>query len=533
VSQRWYNAAAVRIAALVVLFGFAAFVEAAHQGSLKSLASADFFWHLRVGDGILATHSLPHTGLYSQLTNAPWIASSWLFDVKVALVARILGLLVIPITAIFCKLELAVLSFLLAGGLRGRFWTAVLVSAAAQFVLVAMPPLPVFVSALLFGVELCLLINARRTGNIRTLYWLPPLIMIWANVDPNFVYGIFALLLFVAPEVFKGHGFSRAETAPSRESPRGLQPARLALVFCATLLASILTPYGWAPYGEFFTRLTTAANDYLPTAMSLRFRGANDYVLLLLMASAFLALGIRRSRDPFSILLLLLCASASFRAQRDAWLALLAAVAVIGDFPSMCLHEPAVGDSEGVILSGAVPHSGSAESKDPFPREDSSRRCHPEGSALHPSQLLLAAAIAVVLLAIAAAIHFPRNRGLLMHRVGKHYPVAASDFIRDNHLPQPLFNPMPWGGFVEWYLPEYPAAIDGRAGLYPDDYLVEYFKVMNADQHFSTFAPLNNSGTLLLEKDSLMGKALPTVPGFKTAYSDDVAIVLTREQPTP
>jgi len=41
VSQRWYNAAAARIAALIVLFGFAAFVEAAHQGSLKALANAD------------------------------------------------------------------------------------------------------------------------------------------------------------------------------------------------------------------------------------------------------------------------------------------------------------------------------------------------------------------------------------------------------------------------------------------------------------------------------------------------------------
>ena len=516
-SQRWYNAAAARIAALIVLFGFAAFVEAAHQGSLKALANADVWWHLRVGDGILAARSLPHSGRYSQLSGSPWIASSWLYDVKMAVLARLLGPLVIPIAAIFCKLALGAVTFLLAGGLRGRFWTAALVSAAAQFVLVAMPPLPVYVSALLFGVELLLLQEWRLNSSFRALYWLPPMFLVWANVDPNFVFGIVTLLLFVAPyELMPSAAYKGASGPPQRAAiPLGF----LRRVGAVAIIASFVTPYGWGPYVEFFGRLTSAANDYLPTAMSMRFRTASDYVLLLLVAGAFLALGMRRSRDPFQILLLLLCAFASFRAQRDAWLAVLAAVAVIGDVPTE--------------------FSWASSPSEPINNLGLSSRAEPavaggaEGPAFLPSQLFFAAGIALALLAITAAIHFPRNRGLLMHRIGKHYPVAAAGFIRANHLPQPLFNPMPWGGFVEWYLPEYPAAIDGRIGLYTDDYLISYFKVMNADQHFSVFAPLNNAGTLLLEKDSLLGKALPTVPGFKTAYSDDVAIVLVREQSAP
>ena len=121
----------------------------------------------------------------------------------------------------------------------------------------------------------------------------------------------------------------------------------------------------------------------------------------------------------------------------------------------------------------------------------------------------------------------------MLAKIGEAYPVAAADYIRQHQLPQPLFNSFPWGGFLTWYLPEYPVAIDGRTDLYGDDYNIQYAKVMNAEAHYSTFPPLNEARTILLEKKSLMGTALPSVQGFKQVYSDDVAVVLVREQPGP
>ena len=158
---RWYNAAAVRVVCLAALFGYRPFVEAVHQRALWISANGDFWWHLRTGLGILQNHALPHTGLYSQSATQPWMASSWLYDIVVGIGYHVLDLRVLPILAIFCKLALAVLAFVLAGGLRGRFWTAVLTSAVAQFVLAGVPVLPVYASLLLFGVELLLLMEAR------------------------------------------------------------------------------------------------------------------------------------------------------------------------------------------------------------------------------------------------------------------------------------------------------------------------------------------------------------------------------------
>ncbi len=499
--RHWFDAAAPRLIALVLLFAVFPFTEAAHQYALSSLSNGDFWWHLRTGLGILQSHALPHTGLYSQLSEMPWMASSWLYDIGLAVGYRAFDLLVLPLTAIACKLFLAVLTFLLAGGLRGRFWTAIFLSAAAQFVLVNLPPLPVYFSALCFAAELLLLLESRRAGDVRPLYWLPPLFLLWANVDAHFVIGIFALLLSVAASLLDERaGRSRtAGTARPKNSPL----CALGAITAASLFATVITPYGWNLYGVFWARISSSANVYFPDFQSLRFRSPQDYLLLLLIAAAFLALGIRRSRDVFQVSLLLLCAFAAFHSRRDAWLAALAAVAILGE---------------------ALPEPDSQSAREPSPLSNS-----PQSQ----SKILLAAALAVALLAVAAAIHFPRSHAAMLAKVGKAYPVAAADYIRDHQLPQPLFNSLPWGGFLTWYLPEYPVAIDGRTDLYGDDFNIQYAKVMNAEAHFSTLPALNQAGTLLLEKNSLMGVALATVPGFKVAYSDNVAVVLTREQSAP
>ena len=94
-----------------------------------------------------------------------------------------------------------------------------------------------------------------------------------------------------------------------------------------------------------------------------------------------------------------------------------------------------------------------------------------------------------------------------------------------------MFNALEWGGFLTWYLPEYPVAIDGRAGLYPDDFVLEYSKVMNAEERYTDFPTLANARTIILPRSAIMAAALGSVPGFKVQYQDNVAVVLTKEFP--
>jgi hypothetical protein len=490
-----------RIGTMVLLFASAAVFEAKNLSSLSALSNGDIWWHLRTGIWIIQNHSVPHSGLFSQSPELPWTASSWGYDLLVAFAFRMLELRFIPVLLMAFKSVLAVVTFLLAGGLRGRFWLAAALSATAQYILGSVQPGPGYCSMLFFGVELLVLNESRGTGSVRPLFWLPPLFLVWANLDIQFVYGILLLLLFLITSFLPDLG-RRSGVAGWQQKSATVSPANAGIVATLCGIATFVTPYSYHLYGVFFASVTSAANRYFPDFHAMTFHRPQDYILLLLTMAAFLALGLRRSHDPFQIALMAGCAMLSFHAQRDAWLAALAAIAVIAE----AIRDDAIRDPTG---------TADADHKRAWNR-----------------QLLIAGGLSVAILMLAAALGIPRSHEALLAKAAQTYPVAACNYIREHHredqLPQPLFNAYEWGGFLTWYLPEYPVAIDGRAGLYDDDFIIQYSKVMNADLPYTAYPSLNQAGTLLLQRNSLMGEALSTLPAFRVAYRDSVAVVLTR-----
>jgi hypothetical protein len=471
-----------RITAMVLVFTVAAVIEAARVSSLSVLSNNDVWWHLSSGLWILQHHQLPHSGLFSQSSALPWIATSWGYDVLLAGVYKLLDLRAIPALLMCFKAGLAVLTFVLAGGLRGKFWPAVLLCVATQYILSSTPPGPVYFSILFFGTELLLLLESRTAGSKR-LIWLPLLFLASANLDIHFVYGIVLLILFVGA-VAVGWVWLK-----DRQNAVSLRAAGVALLL--SIFATLITPYFYHPYAVFLASATSAANGYFPDFRSMSFHRPQDYALLLLAMTAFLALGMRRSRDPFLIGALLASAIFSFHSQRDAWVVALSSLAVIAT---------AIPEREMTVADGLS------------------------------SLQRWATAVVVLLVLIAAFARVPRSREALLAKIGESYPVEASAYIREHRLPQPMFNNYEWGGFLDWYLPEYPAAIDGRAELYGGDFLIQYFSAMHADIPYSEFPTMREAQTLLLPADSLMGQALRNVPGFQVAYNDKVAVVLTKEQ---
>ncbi|MGA9529719.1 MAG: hypothetical protein WBS24_16520 [Terriglobales bacterium] len=496
-----------RIATMALLFAAAGVFEARNLTSLSALANADIWWHLRTGLWILQNHGLPHTGIFSQSPDSAWIAASWAYDVKLAIFYKLLGLASIPVFSISFKVALAVITFLLAGGRRGNFWAAAAISAIGQYILAAVPPTPIYCSALFFGVELLLLLESRRSASGRPLFWLLLLFIAWANLDPYFVYGLALLILFLAAIAFGAVTYGRdhreSEIANSPQfSSTGKPMATVAL--CA--LATLFTPYLYRPWGVFFARAFSAANPYLSDYRAPGFRQPQDYLLLLFVMAAFVALGMRRSRDPFLIGLIAISAAMSFHSQRDLWLVVLSVSAVLGE-----TMNPA-GPTESVIARETKRSAALSQSSNPNLRS-----------------LFIAAALALLIVALAAAILIPHPSEALLAKVGQNYPVAAANYIREHRLPQPLFNAFEWGGFLTWYLPEFPVAIDGRIDPYGDDFVVEYSKVISVEARYSDFPSMANAATIVLPRSSVMAQALSSLPAYKVAYSDNVATVLIRD----
>ena len=486
-----WRSAPLRVLALVLLLTAAPLWEAFR---IASFSNGDIWWHLRTGLWILQNHRVPRSGLFSQYATMPWVASSWAFEALVASTYKWLGLKAFPALLMGFELVFAGMLFLLAGGWRRKFWIAILLSAAVLYVEVDLQPLPILFSILFFGIELMLLLESRRRGDGNLLYWLPPLFFLWANFHMQFVNGLLLLGLYVLAETVErwlhssGHG---------SYSPRGYSLAKILAIACFSAIATLLTPYGFHLFNAFSTVYSKVLFKYFAEMYAFSFRRPQDFVALLLVMAAFLALGRQRSRDLFKIGVMVVFAMLAFRVQRDVWCVLLPSIAVISD---------------------AVVDAGRENA-----RSGRFERCNLEK--------MLAMALALFVLVLAVKVRVPSNE-VLMKRAARVLPITACDYIRTNHLPGPLFNAFNWGGFLIWYLPEYPVAIDSRQNLYNDE-LDRNLKVTEGNERLEDDPGFLHAQTILLERNSGMAKALTTLPvlraQFHMVYEDDIAVILTRQ----
>jgi hypothetical protein len=489
-ASRWYKSAPLRVLALLALFTAAAAYEGVH---LSAFTSADIWWHLRTGLWILQNHGVPHDGLFSQHAKLPWVDSSWGFDLLTAATYRVLGLRSLPALLMAFQVAIALALFGLARGSRRNFWSAVLLVAVAQYCVSPLQLRPALCSILLLALELAVLFHSRRTGDARVLYSLPVLFIAWVNVDRQFSYGLLVLALFCAAVIaeyfLRNSGVAGFKIGRPNIALRGL-----GAVFAVCFLATFVSPYTYHLHGLVWQSATTSAIDrYLRELHAMRFRQPQDFLLMLLVMTAFFALGRRRSGDLVPIALMVVCTVISFRFQRDSWLVVVASVGVIGD---------ALTTRERESLSEPAMQIGWTDK-------------------------LVTAALVVIALAT-LTLRMPGQHELLMARVGESFPVRACDYIRQSRLPQPLFNSYFWGGFLTWYLPEYPVVIDGRVDLYGDAVNIPYFQLTMAEIPLESHPDFAQAQTILLEANSPIAEALATLPGFRVVYRDEQAMVIVR-----
>jgi len=174
----------------------------------------DTWWHLKVGDWIIEHLALPHTGILSRTAaNLPWVAYSWGFEVLLSRSYAWLGLVGVGIFGTLLTLGVAFAIFWMLRRLSHRFWlSCILAAIVCSSFIFSGAPRPVFFSQIFYCIVLTLLFEAQRTACVQLLYWLPPLFLLWANFHIQFIYGLFAVGLFVsvnlAQRLFGALGFT-------------------------------------------------------------------------------------------------------------------------------------------------------------------------------------------------------------------------------------------------------------------------------------------------------------------------------------
>lgn len=458
------------------------------MASKAPVLDADVWWHLKVGDWIVEHHAFPHFGLFSRTAaTRPWMAYSWGYEVLLSRAYAWFGLIGLALFGILMTAAVAGTYFWMLHRLSGRFWLSwVLCLAGSLSFLFNVLPRPVFFSMMFFAVVLLLLLEADRSGRAQKLYWLPLVFVFWVNFHIQFIYGLIVVGIYVVTNLLQP-AVARTSLAKRFADEPTFPPGVLFGVLAACVLACCLGPYSYHLF-EVALSYSNAKFPYivLDELKPPDFRHPSDYFLVLLAVAAFVAVFRRKDSSLFQLALLCVASVFAFRAVRDAWLLAMPAAAFL-----------------------AVPASE---------RE--------RAPALRWYEMAsVCMTIALLLFLVARNTGF--NTRELDRTISAEYPVNAVNFIRRNPFPGPLYNDFGWGGFLIWYMPNYPVAIDGRTDLYGDELDFMTWKGISGDYASDRF--LQEAGVVLIPKETPLARVLATDPQFRLVYSDRLAVVFVRK----
>ncbi|MGC2541345.1 MAG: hypothetical protein WA372_09090, partial [Candidatus Sulfotelmatobacter sp.] len=448
------------------------------------------WWHLKVGDWMVAHRAFPHVGILSRTAaDRPWSAYSWGYEVLLSRAYAWFGLVGFGIFGTLLTVAVAYAVFWMIRRISGRFWVACILAAiTCSAFLFSLMPRPVFLSMILFAVTLTLLLESHRTGRVQLLYWLPLVFLVWANCHIQFIYGLFVVGLFAGVHLLQHLGV-QIGISPDFLLPSKLPAGKVLLVLAACGLATCLGPYTYHLYPVVFAYAGSKfPYVFIREFRALTFRAVSHYVELLLAAAAFFTLGRPKRFDLFKLSLLTVASIVAFRTMRDSWFLCITAVALIAD-------------SRG---------------------EDAER----EPNETFPEKAGLATALAFLIYLIALNTGF-NTRGLDA-AMSSEFPIKAVNFLRQNPQPGPLYNTFDWGGFLTWYMPDYPVAIDGRTDLYGDELDFLFFNSERGEDSYVSDPYLNEAGVVLLDKSKPLAMILRGDQRFQKIYEDDLAVVFVR-----
>jgi len=458
----------------------------------------DIWWHLKIGDWIIDHFAVPHTGILSRTAaTRAWVAYSWGYEVLLSRAYSWFGLIGIGVYGTLLTLMVAYSVYWMLRRLSGQFWLACVGAGVvcSAFLFNGMPR-PFFFSITLFAVTLTLLLESNRNGQIQTLYWLPPVFSLWANLHIQFIYGLFLLGLFIGVNLAQRVA-SVLHLNPNFLTPPILPIKKLVLIGASCVVATLIDPYSYHPYQVVY-EYSKAKFTYsvIIELQPLSFRGFSHFAELFLTAAGFFAVGWHRKLEPFKLVLMTAASVIAYRTMRDAWFICLPAAACI---------------------AAAFAPQPAADKEQPLFAET------------WLEKLGVAAAVAILLAILANSTDFTQ-RGL-DRAISSEYPVNAINFLRRTPVQGPLYNALNWGGFLMWYMPEFPVAIDGRNDLYGDDLDRLFYNSQSAEKSYTTDPYLNESGVVLLGSEMSLAKILTVDPRFQLVYHDDIATVFSRRSP--
>lgn len=471
----------------VYVFAFAFFFAS------RPLSDADFWFHLKTGEYIIRTGLIPRTELFSFSNyGRPWIAHGWLSGAI--------------FYAISSRLGFNFLIFLFAILVALAFWIVFkrcnshpFIAGAATLlgvwsVLPTIGVRPRVFTLLLASIYLALLTRYARRGTGRAIWWLVPLMALWANLHGGFLIGLMLIGLTII-------GIPLDAWAESKEvGPFWPRLRVLGLVLLGCLLIALLNPYGAQIYTfPIGVLLSPVFQQVVLDWLSPDFHQPEllPLLLLILLTIAALALTPRRAR-PSELLMLLTTLYATLKSNRHMAIFALVATPLLADYLQNWLDVKGFGK----------------ELRQPTTR--GGRR----------GTLLVGLLLLLPLFAFGAklrsAVYGPPTQERLK------VPMNAVEFIKEKQIYGNTFTyPSIWGGYLIWSLPSNPVYIDGR-DVYPGQFVKEYLEVVQGIADWR--GPFDRYGVrvVIIRPRSVLARELQGAPDWQQVYQDEMAIVFSK-----
>lgn len=473
----------------------------------RLLWDADVGWHIRNGESILATHSIPRVDSFSAtMRGRTWFAWEWLYDAVMGWIhtkAGLNGVVFLSALTIAATLALVFRITIRRGSSLGiAILFFVLCALASSIHFLARPHVVGWLLTIV-----CFLILDRnhrdRTSN-RNLFYLPPLMILWTNLHGGFVLGLILLGIFFLASLIE---FSRSRSAKLQKSREHL--IALGSAFGLSALASLLNPYGYKLHVHIYQYLT---NQFFMQHID-EFRRPDLHkgpaqAFLLMIALTLLAIVLARGRLRWTEwMLILFSATSGMYAARNLPVASMLLMMIAAPLLTAQLHFKTFRFARwGELLDRA---------------RDAEIRLQ---GHLWP----------VVIVVVSTLICF--NSGALFgktvinaHFDAARFPVQAVNVLQQQRNRNPIFSLDSWGGYFIYRLyPGTPVFIDDRHDFYGEPYIREYLKVIHIEPGWESVLDGAHVNLIVMPSKSRISDALRKSGSWKVAYEDTVSVMFER-----
>jgi hypothetical protein len=467
-----------RTASLVGMLGIAALF--ATLAAAKSLDDPDFFWHVKAGELIVTTASLPSVDPFSfTWAGRQWIPHEWLGEAILFLVDRAGGWTALQLVWSFLAGTLvATIGVTLV---RRRVSAGSAIAALVVGGLVILPYVtlrPQIFSWLFIAVLIAILLALTPTRRW-LLFAIPVLFVVWVNVHGLWTAGIGILGIYVVAALLGRTPMSRS---------RGALLASTA----AALVALIVTPNGLD--GLLYPLRYVEGGDWGLENIS-EWQSPNFHDVL-----------------HWPLLAMLLALALTGSGWNPGWLRIATWLGVAGALYAFRLA-PVAGVLGTISIGLALDDlTGSRQRLTP-PRFVNARR--------------MAIVGALLIGALVGWASYATRPHVLNADI---YPIQAVEQLQRTRPDARVFAHYGWGGYVIWALHDAGGRVfvDGRNDMYSQQILEDYSRIAAAEGDWRGLLDSYEVSAIIVPPDSYLAAALRSDPTWCSADRSPTAVLLTR-----